>query len=163
MEQIDDKGKITYDYPLFAMMTCRCSRRTMKEEEEYGSYCDSCWAIIKDNQHCCMCSIEVEKGRLYVSALDNSVKCFHCFRKLPDSALESRYMKQLEYILINIIKALATRYDATPPPAEATSLHRVFRRRRVHNTEPVHAQPDEPPHQVVVDHLGACGDIHISK
>ncbi len=58
---------------------CSCSRRTAKEEEEYGSYCEKCWNIIKKTRECVVCKIKVEKTRLYVSATFGVPGCIRCY------------------------------------------------------------------------------------
>ncbi len=62
---------------MFSM--CPCSRRTAKEEEEYGSYCEKCWDIIKKTRECVVCKIKVEKTRLYVSVSANVPGCIRCY------------------------------------------------------------------------------------
>jgi len=70
-----------YDYKMFSMMTCKCSRRSIREEEAYGSYCDECWSIIKKTRKCFGCDVAVEKERLFVSASHLVPGCFWCFRQ----------------------------------------------------------------------------------
>lgn len=50
--------------------------RNKKEQELYGSYCDTCWEILKyeKNQKCEKCNVSIYKERLYVS-LDKHILC----------------------------------------------------------------------------------------
>jgi hypothetical protein len=48
----------------FEFCKCHCSRRTAKEEEEYGSYCADCWKVLKLIMKCSKCSISVKETRL---------------------------------------------------------------------------------------------------
>jgi hypothetical protein len=62
----------------FSLAVCKCSRRTAKEEELYGSYCSRCWNVIRCVMKCRVCGKGVEEERLYVCTNDK-VYCRKCF------------------------------------------------------------------------------------
>jgi hypothetical protein len=75
-----ENGTMIFDAYLFALLTCNCSRRTVEMEEQYGSYCDICWEIIRKESCCFTCGISVEKERLFVNSTQK-IGCFACFRQ----------------------------------------------------------------------------------
>jgi hypothetical protein len=66
---------VWFDNFVFANATCRCSRRSAREEELYGSYCGDCWDVIKDQRSCITCGAKVEHQRLYVDTVFRRPTC----------------------------------------------------------------------------------------
>ena len=68
-------------YYILRRIACKCSFRTITEQEMYGSYCSDCWNIIKIHNKCILCDVSVEKERLYVDTkykLPTCEKCYLC-------------------------------------------------------------------------------------
>jgi hypothetical protein len=70
-----------YQELAFQFAVCKCSFRTAKEEEEFGSYCIACWEKIKPHMKCVLCETKVEKERLYVDVQYYVPTCKSCFKK----------------------------------------------------------------------------------
>lgn len=79
---MSDPPKWFYSF-MFFNAVCQCSRRTTEEESKFGSYCQTCWDILKhpDKQLCQQCQqTKIQKERLYLTT-DKLVLCKRCFEK----------------------------------------------------------------------------------